>query len=68
MTYKDTIIVFRTTTCYVVDFVNTPLKHRTYRLYGTTVVPTNFTRDANPADVLKAVKASNPEYEVRIIP
>lgn len=68
MDYRNVVLVFRTTTCYVVDFVNTPLRHRTFRLYGTTVVPTNFTRDANPAEVLKAVKANNPEYEVRLIP
>ncbi len=67
MDYRNTLILFRTSTCYVVDFINTPHKHDIYRKFGSTIVQTPFARDANPDVVVAAIRKGNPEYAVRIV-
>ena len=34
------------------------------RLFGTDTIPTAFTEEASPMEVLRAVKNLNPEYKV----
>ena len=46
---------------WLARFENDP---KTIDLFGTDTLPTPFTENASPMDVLKAIKKLNPDYQV----
>ncbi len=61
---ENTLVVFDSKNCWMVDFKHTPEAAKMQRLFGTTAILLPFTLLAPVSDVMADVKRHNPQYAV----
>ena len=60
-----TIVVRRTTSCWIADCGDTDDAENIRQLFGTTTLPLPFTPDAPLSLVRSTIQAQNPGYQIR---
>ena len=59
-----TLVIVAGEDTWMVDFENTPEWGEIMQLFGSTLIPTPYTLNREPASVMRQIAALNPQYNV----